>query len=180
MLTAAVWLWYSPVERLTFVAAMAILCYFAIVVVIDIEHRVIMHPVSLAGAVLAAIIGVDLHGLQATILGGIGGFGILYLLYKFGAFFAGWLARRRGEEFDDVALGFGDVNLAGVIGLLMGWPGITAGLVVGVFAGGIVSFFYLAFMLVTRRYKAFSTMPYGPYLVFGALALIFFRELFGG
>jgi len=34
-------------------------------------------------------------------------------------------------ETDEVALGFGDVNLAGIMGLLLGWPGITAGLVIG-------------------------------------------------
>ena len=30
--------------------------------------------------------------------------------------------RRRGQPVNDVAFGFGDVNLSGVLGLMLGWP----------------------------------------------------------
>ena len=36
----------------------------------------------------------------------------------------------RGKEPGETeALGFGDVNLSGIIGLLLGWPGILLGLI---------------------------------------------------
>lgn len=137
-----------------------------------------MHPVSVFGAVLAAGLGIWLHGITATIYGGMAGFGIFLVLYSLGGVFARWLARRRDQEFDDVALGFGDVNLAGVIGLLMGWPGISLGLILGVFAGGLVSLLYILFMLISRRYSPFSTLPYGPFLIAGAVALLYFPDIF--
>lgn len=175
----ALWLWNSPPERLGFWAGLILLVYFGSVVVMDIEHRIIMHPVSIFGAVLTGGLGIWLHGITATIYGGLAGFGIFLVLYSLGGVFARWLARRRGQEFDDVALGFGDVNLAGVIGLLMGWPAISLGLILGVFVGGLVSFLYILYMLIiTRRYSPFSTLPYGPFLIFGAIALLYFRDYF--
>ena len=39
---------------------------------------------------------------------------------------------------EDVALGFGDVHLSGILGLLLGWPGITGGLFVAIILGGRV------------------------------------------
>jgi leader peptidase (prepilin peptidase)/N-methyltransferase len=76
----------------------------------------------------------------------------------------------------EVALGFGDVNLAGVMGLLLGWPGIVLGLVLAIFLGGFVSLIYIVIMLITRRYKTFAAIPYGPFLVLGGVILIYFRE----
>lgn len=176
--STAFWIWNSPPLDLGPIVGFVILVYFGAVVVIDIEHRVIMHPISLAGVFLAGAVGINLHGFSATLIGGVAGFGILLVLYYFGDYFARWLARRREQEFDDVALGFGDVNLAGVLGLLMGWPGITLGLVLGVLAGGVFSLFYIIFKLISRKYSAFSTIPYGPFLIFGAVVLLYFKEYF--
>ena len=113
------------------------------VVVIDLEHRLILHPVSIAGAVLAAIFGVWKHGWVETLIGGAAGFGMMWLLYLFGELFAKWMARRRGGLANEVALGFGDVNLAGVLGLLLGWPGIVLGLFLTILLGGVVSLLYI-------------------------------------
>ena len=172
----AIWLWNSPPTALGFWTAFFIIVYFASVVVMDIEHRVILHPVSWFGAIMMGGIGIWQHGVGKTLLGGAAGFGILFILYYLGDIFAQWMAKRRDQEFDDVALGFGDVNLAGVIGLLMGWPGITGGLIVGITAAGVYSFFYILYKLITRSYSAFATIPYGPFLIFGAVFLLYFRD----
>jgi leader peptidase (prepilin peptidase)/N-methyltransferase len=158
---------------------LALLIYFCLVVVIDIEHRLIMHPISLVGAGLGLITGVYLHGLWLSLIGGAAGFAGMMLLYIFGLFFLRLMAflRRTGVGVDE-AVGFGDVTLSGVLGLMLGWPGITAGLILAILLGGLVSFLYLAGMLVARRYQAFSAIPYGPFLIAGAVILIFFRGAF--
>ena len=114
-----------------------------------------------------------MHGLIPTLLGGLAGFGIMLGFYYFGEFLARWFARRRGEVFDDVALGFGDVNLAGVIGLLLGWPGVMAGLFLAIMAGGIFSMLYIIYTVIMRRYTPFAAIPYGPFLIFGAVVLLY-------
>ena len=72
-------------------------------------------------------------------------------------------------------MGFGDVNLSAVIGLLLGWPAILAGLILAILLGGAVSLVYLMYKLITRRYEAFSAIPYGPFLVASTVILLYFR-----
>jgi leader peptidase (prepilin peptidase)/N-methyltransferase len=173
---SAVLLWRSPSEMLGFWASLLLLAYFGVVVVIDMEYKLILHPVSIFGAVLGAAIGIYLHGWQRTLFGGLAGYGIMFALYALGA---GWLwlmSRRRGEKVDDVALGYGDVNLSGILGLILGWPGIIVGLTLAILIGGVVSLVYLLIMVVLRKYRLFSAIPYGPFLIAGTILLIFFRE----
>jgi len=172
----SLWLWQSPPTVLGTILSFMLLLYFGVVVVIDMEHRLILHPVSILGAVLCLGLGWRLHGLIPTVLGGLSGFVFMLILYYLGDLFARWLARRRGEILTEVALGFGDVNLAGVMGLLLGWPGIVLGLLLAILLGGFVSLVYIVIMLVTRRYKTFAAIPYGPFLVLGGIILIFFKE----
>jgi leader peptidase (prepilin peptidase)/N-methyltransferase len=162
-----------PSPRLGFWPGWLLLTYFGVVAVIDIEHRLILHPVSLFGAVLGLVYGVWLHGWLVTLLGGASGFLIMLVLYWLGGLFAKGLAKMRGQEIDEVALGFGDVNLSGVLGLILGWPGITAGLIGAILLGGLGSLLVLLSMLVTRRYQAFIAIPYAPFLILSAIFLLF-------
>lgn len=162
-----------PSPRLGFAPGWLLLVYFGVVGVIDIEHRLILHPVSLGGAFLGAGYGLWQHGWQSTLIGGAAGFLIMFLLYWFGDLFARWMAKRRGQELEEVALGFGDVNLSGVLGLILGWPGILAGLFTAIMLGGLVSLVMLVGMLIARRYQAFTAIPYAPFLLLAAVWLLF-------
>ncbi len=172
----AVWLWNQPVEKLGFFGAMLLLAYWGVVVVIDLEYQLIMHPVSIFGAGLGLMLGVYLNGWWNTIFGGIVGFGLMWLLYKFGELIMRLIARKRGQVVGDVALGFGDVNLGGVLGLILGWPAILIGLVLAVILAGFISLLYIIIMLVRGRYQMFHAIPYGPFMIAGAIILVFFRD----
>jgi leader peptidase (prepilin peptidase)/N-methyltransferase len=82
----------------------------------------------------------------------------------------------RGKPVEEDALGYGDVNLSGVLGLMLGWPGILAGLTIAILLGGAVSLIYLLVTVATRRYQAFTAIPYGPFLIAAAIVLLFFRS----
>lgn len=164
---------FFPAQRLSFWAGWLLLTYFGVVGVIDIEHRLILHPVSLFGVGLGAVYGLWLHGWQTTLLGGATGFLIMLILYWLGGLFAKGLAKMRGQQIDEVALGFGDVNFSGVLGLILGWPGITAGLLGAILLGGLGSLLVLLSMLFTRRYQAFVAIPYAPFLILSAVLLLF-------
>lgn len=167
-------LWKFPPSRLGFGGSLLWSVYFGLVVVIDIEHYLILTPVSLVGAVLAAGFGVSLHGALSTFLGAVAGFGIMLGLYYFGKIFLKVLIRIRGRETNEIPLGFGDVNLAGIIGLLLGWPGITAGLLLAILIGGGVSLLYLVGAVFLGRDWAYAALPYGPFLAASAVLLLFF------
>ena len=155
-----------------------LLIYFGIVVVIDLEHHLIMHPTSIFGAILGLVIGIQLHGIADTILGGLAGFGAMLGLYILGALFARFVVRRSQSGFNDEALGFGDVILGGILGLILGWPAIIAGLFFSIILAGTISLVYLIISFLARKYKAFTFIPYGPFMIIGAAALIFFNQYF--
>ena len=64
-------------------------------------------------------------------------------------------------------LGFGDVKLLGLIGLVLGWVGwavLAAGVFLGLLAGAVVA----VALLVTRRAGWRTALPFGPPLLVGA------------
>lgn len=172
-ITLGVLLWMFPPLRMSSWWAMGLLIYLGLVVVIDVEHRLILHVVSLAGAVFGLALGVTLHGWIPTLIGGVAGFALMLGLYLLGELFGRLMARIRGQEVEEVALGFGDVNLSGVLGLILGWPGITACLLSAILLGGVVSALFLLGMVLAKRYKPFTALPYAPFLVAAAILLLF-------
>jgi prepilin signal peptidase PulO-like enzyme (type II secretory pathway) len=49
-------------------------------------------------------------------------------------------------------------------------------LFLGVVFGAVIGLLYILLMAITKRFKAFATMPYGPFLVVSAVILIYFRD----
>ena len=183
-----VYFWLVPSKALGFSLGAIVLIYFAIITVIDLEHRLILHPTSLAGAALGLLVGSLIHsradgllvGVGKSLLGGLFGFGSMFLLYQFGTLVARLRARKMqaaGQADDEEeALGGGDVYLAGVLGLMLGWPFIWSALLLGVLLGGVISFLFIAALLVRRRYSSEALMtfiPYGPYFIIGAFYILF-------
>jgi Flp pilus assembly protein protease CpaA len=140
------------------VAGTAVGFVFLLITVIDIEHRLIPHVVVVPSAlVLGLMQAVDpSRGPVKTALGGVAGAASFYVLYLLGEAFARALARARGRSLDEVAFGFGDVTLAGLIGLIVGWPAVVLALLVGILAAGLFSLAYVLVMLARRRYTAFT------------------------
>lgn len=163
---------FPPIRLNVWVAAV-LLIYLGVVTIIDLEYRAVMYEEIAVGVVLASAIGWRLHGLWATLLGGLAGLGIFMAIYLFGGLFARWMARLRNQTTDEEGMGFGDVLLSGVLGLMLGWPGIIAGIVFAIVAGGLFSGVYLVILLIQRKYHLFTAIPYAPFLVLGAIILLF-------
>ncbi len=176
MMVSAVILAIIPNLLPPFWMAFILLIYLAIVFVIDLEHRLILHPVSLVGVLLGIGIGIYMHSIAATFIGGAAGFLMMLVFYYVGKWYVNWMAKRKKLPKDEVALGFGDVSFSGILGLLLGWPSIMAGLLWAVLAGGLVSLAIVLRMLVTKKYKAFTAIPYAPFLVLSALLIFFYQK----
>ncbi len=72
-------------------------------------------------------------------------------------------------------MGFGDVKLAGVLGLYLGWLGWDAwavGLFLGFLLGGVVGLGLIAVGRAGRK----TALPFGPFMITGAMVAILFGE----
>jgi len=113
------------------------------------------YPVLIALLAAAALTGHDIGALVRALLGGL-------------ALAAGYLllgVARPGH------LGGGDIKLAGLVGLVLGWlgwPAVLSGAVLGFLLAAVASLMLLAARRITMR----SAISFGPFLLGGALLVI--------
>lgn len=123
---------------------------------IDLEHRIIPNRITALGAVLALIIGLALDpaGEPERLMAGVAAGGFLLLAA---------LAYPGG-------MGMGDVKLAAVMGLFLGWavaPAILIALLAGVLVGAGV-------MARKGAHAGRKTaVPFGPFLALGAVVAVY-------
>lgn len=129
---------------------------------IDIDVKrlpdVIVLPSYLVAIVLLAVAALVDEDPSALLRAGIG----MVVLYAF--YFLLVLAYPKG-------MGFGDVKLAGVLGLYLGWLGwaeVVTGAFLGFLFGGVVGIV----LMVLGRAGRKSQIPFGPFMLVGALAAI--------
>jgi len=149
-------------------------CVFLVIIFIDWEHKLILNKVTFPAAVMALIIlAVDsfLPGwgllsnlrvfpessiLNVSILNGVIGGGL-----GFAFFFIVFLINPRG-------MGMGDIKLAGLIGLVTGFPLVIVALFIGIFIGGLVAVTLLLLKVKGRK----DVIPYGAFLGIGPVVIL--------
>ena len=162
-----------PADLWAFALVIVAYLYFAAVSIlltlIDLDTHRLPNSIVLPSYLVAGILFTVAAGLTgdwaALLRAGIG----MAALYAF--YFVLRLARPGG-------MGGGDVKLAGVIGIHLGWIGWGA-LAVGAFAaflyGGV---FGIALMLMRRAGRK-TAIPFGPWMIVGAWTGVFFGEAAG-
>ncbi len=148
-----------------------------LITVIDLEHRRIPFAVALPLGALAlidaALIPVTEPGLPSAAIGALIGFALFYAAYLGGVLFARLLSRYRGKPLEGSALGFGDVVLMAVVGLMVGFPSILLAITLSVFSGaaGAIAVVFARFVK-TGGYQPFDKIPYGPFIVGSAIIVL--------
>ncbi len=135
-------------------------CLFLVIMVIDLEHGLILNKVVYPSLVVALVLSAFLSQtitvpgiVQAAIGGGIGL--VLFLLIV--------LISKGG-------MGWGDVKLAALIGLVTGFPLVFVALLLAVILGGLVAVILLLFKLKKRK----EGIPFAPYLSLGVMITLLF------
>ena len=134
-----------------------------LVIVIDLEHRLILHVVTFpttAFALIASFFLTD-NNLRLALAGAVAGFIFFYLAYLLGR-----------RLFGPGALGFGDVTLATMMGAMLGFQRIFFALVLGILLAGIFGLLALASRRASRR----TYFPYGPFLAIGGITTIIWGD----
>lgn len=125
---------------------------------IDLDHHrlpnVVVLPGYIVGAVLLWAASLTAGDAGSVLRSGIGmaamflGYLLLALVYPGG-------------------MGFGDVKLAGVLGLYLGWLGWEQ-LIVGAFAAFVLGGIFSIVLLLARRANRKTGIPFGPWMICGA------------
>jgi leader peptidase (prepilin peptidase) / N-methyltransferase len=136
--------------------------------VIDLEHRrlpnILTLPSYVIGAALLALaVLVEPEQTWGSYLRALLGMGALFAFY-----FVLALIYPAG-------MGFGDVKLAGVLGLYLGWLG-WGPVVVGAFLGFLLGAVAGLALMATRRIGRKARIPFGPFMLVGALLAVLFGE----
>jgi leader peptidase (prepilin peptidase)/N-methyltransferase len=153
------------------------LTYLILIAVIDLEHRLVLRPLSVIGLILATLAGFLLHGWQSTLIGGVFGFTITFIFYLLGIRVARWIAKKHGQDPAETeeALGSGDVALATILGFFLGWPLIPLGLLLGALILGIAIVPLVGKLFSERRYRSqrLVYIPLGLPFILSTMLLIY-------
>lgn len=151
--------WQAALPAFLYLAAVGVA-----LAAIDLEVRRLPDPLTLpaylvGGALLSAAALLDGHPIAIlhALVGMVAGY-LVYLLLG--------LSYRGG-------MGFGDVKLAGVLGLYLGWLGWRAW-AVGVLAGFLLGGLVAVVLLVAGRANRRTALPFGPFMLAGALLAVLF------
>lgn len=154
---------FADVSTAWEITAFAYLGVVSIVLaVIDVRHhrlpnRIVLPSYGVGGALLVAAV---LFGAPPSALGRA----VVGMVVLFGFYLLLRLLSRRG-------LGGGDVKLAGVLGLYLGWIGWEA-LKIGALAGFVVGGAIGVVLMVARRADRRTRIAFGPAMLIGAWLVI--------
>jgi leader peptidase (prepilin peptidase)/N-methyltransferase len=129
-------------------------CLLSVILVIDLERGLILNKVVYPAAAIALIIATFTSnpGIVSVITGGGLGLGIMLLV--------AWLYKG--------GIGWGDVKMGALVGLLTGFPLVLVSLFLSVVGGGLVA----GALLLLKIRKRKETIPFGPFLSLGAMVTL--------
>lgn len=167
---------FFPFHGLSFWATFPLLAYLGLIVVIDLEHRLVLVETSLFGLILMLVYGFTFHGFLNALSGALGGMLIMLALFLLGMALGKVVGILRHKAISEVPFGFGDVVFGTILGLLCGWPAIAAGLFLGIIIFSAYSVLWLISLILTKRYKSFSNaQALTPFLILGSIILFYLR-----
>lgn len=154
-----------------------------LITVIDVEHRLILFVTIIPTGIIAlvdALIEPMGPTLVDALIGGAVGFGVFFLLYQGGFLFVALSNQMRERKLNTVAFGYGDVMLMTVVGMMLGWQTLILAMFITVFVGAAGAISWLVWNAVAQRQYSWATpLPYGPYIVVAAIALLLFANEVG-
>ncbi len=146
---ALLWWGFGPGVQLGIVTVYG--CLFIAIFVIDLEQGLILNRLiypAIPITLLLVLLRPELS-IASSLTGGGIGLAILFLAV---------IISRGG-------MGWGDVKMAGLIGLVTGSPAVFIAILTAIIGGGLVAAMMLLLSLKKRR----DTIPFGPFLAVGAM-----------
>jgi len=149
---------------LDFVRSAFLISVLIAVGVIDLRHYIIPNRIVYPGLAVGAVLSLmgGLAQLRDSALGMGVGVGALLLVSLLGR-----------AMFGKESMGLGDVKLAGLVGLFLGWKRVLLALYAASIVGAI---FGIGLMIFAGR-KRDSMIPFGPFIAAGSIVVMFWDQI---
>ncbi|MEO1647024.1 MAG: A24 family peptidase, partial [Chloroflexota bacterium] len=149
---------------------------FALIIVIDVEHKLILFIVMIPSIALgladAVFVSPPNPVLGDALLGGAIGFGSFFSIYLMGFVFRWYMNNVRGRNINTTVFGYGDVVMLTFTGVLVGGLHTIVAIVITIMLGAAGA---ILFLLAQRFMKGdggmTSAIPYGPYIVMATIIM---------
>lgn len=161
-ITACLFLYLFIKYNLTLGFFVYIIFFCSLIVIsgIDFSHQIIPDIISIPGIFLGLIFQIINSNFIFGLIGMIFGGGLILLIRVIG----GWTYKKE-------VMGLGDVYLAAMIGVFVGFPFIIASIFIAAFVGSILGVVYI----ISTRQSRESPIPFGPFLSIGGMAVVIFQ-----
>ena len=136
---------------------LVIMAIFIVIFVYDLKYYIVPDKFVFSGIIISAIWVFLTGDILITFASAIGASFFFFLIWFFSK---------------GLAMGFGDVKLAFLIGLLFGWPNVVVGLFLGFFFGAIIG----TISLLINQKNLKSEIPFAPFLLSGAFVALFWGD----
>ncbi|MDI6602662.1 MAG: prepilin peptidase [Patescibacteria group bacterium] len=150
-------------EFITLCFLFLVSCFLIIIFVYDLKHYIIPDKVIYPAIITASI------------------FNFQFLIFNQFSIFKNLISSALGASIFFLVIvliskgkwmGVGDVKLAFLMGLILGWPNILIALFLAFLIGAIIGLI----LIFLRKKTLKSEIPFGPFLIFGTFITIFFGE----
>ena len=144
--------------QLELITALLFISMLMIIFVSDIAYMLIPNKILLFFLPFLIVLRIlaPLTPWYDAIIGAIVGFGLIALII---------IVSQGG-------MGAGDMKLFGVIGIVLGWKKVLLAFFIAAFLGAIIG----GILMVVNKVKKKQPIPFGPYIVVGALVSYFYGE----
>lgn len=135
-----------------FLTAIILASLMIVIAFIDIDHRIIPNRLVVFGLISGIIMGFLRPNAEIYFMffGTLTGFGLMFLI----------ALASRGQ------MGFGDVKLAAVMGVFLGWQGVLLAIFLAFFTGAVYGVLLILFKGQGRK----TAVPFGPFLACATVA----------
>ncbi len=165
-LNAALYVYFLYMDGLTWAwpAHAYLVSSLIVIIFVDLEFRIIPDKITLPGIVagLVAAIFVSPPGIVNALIGFLVGGGALLAL----AYLGEWLFKKE-------AMGGGDIKMAAMLGVFVGWQKVLLIFMGGAVIGMIVS---IVWMLVSKKVRAERIIPFGPFLAMASFVIVAYGD----
>ena len=174
----SLFLWYNKISSVPFILSLILFIYAVFALIMDFETKEVV--ISILGLLIFGTVGIIIWGWKSAFLGGILSTAIMLGLYYLGKLMVKIMVKKNKipRDNDVIALGLGDVYLAALLGLSLGFPSFFVGFIITILLGGFVSLVIIIVNAIRRKSSALTAIAYGPYIIISIIFMLYVVRFF--